>query len=428
MRFYTNQHPFYCGIDLHAHAMYVCIVSQDGAILLHRHMQAAPAPFLKAVAPYRDGLVVAGACLCTWYWLAARCADEGMPFVLGHALSRKAMHGGKAKNDKSDAPKMAALLRGGLLPQASVSPAAMRATRALRRRRPHLRRTRAARLAQVHKTKSQDTLPEIGKKLASKAKRAGVAARCAAAAVHKTIAVDLARITSEDALRKDLERSLLTTAKPHAAHTLYLLHTVPGMGQMLSLVLLDDIHRIDRFPSVQAFASSARLVQCRTASGGKRWGTSGKKIGNAHLTWAFAEAAPLCLRHNPQGQKLLARLEQNPEKGTALRLLAQTLGRAVSLMRKRQVAFAMAMFLQTSGSRAEEPGASLDAEGMSLSRASSKPAPGGVCARQGTPRPFLPAPSRLLGHPALAPSKMALVASGGVCCPSPEPGTHWRGT
>jgi hypothetical protein len=144
MRFYTNQHPFYCGIDLHARSMYVCVLSPDGTIVLHRHMKAAPEPFLKAVAPYRDGLVVAVGCIFTWYWLADLCAAQGMPFVLGHALYMKAMHGGKAKNDKIDSPKIAALLRGGLLPQAYVDPAAMRATRDLLRRRTHLRRKRAA--------------------------------------------------------------------------------------------------------------------------------------------------------------------------------------------------------------------------------------------------------------------------------------------
>jgi len=59
MRCYTKQHKFYGGIALHARSMNVCILSQDGAILLHRHMKTAPDPFLKAVAPYRDGLVVA---------------------------------------------------------------------------------------------------------------------------------------------------------------------------------------------------------------------------------------------------------------------------------------------------------------------------------------------------------------------------------
>jgi hypothetical protein len=86
---------------------------------------------------------VAGAWLFPWSWLADLWADEGRPCVLGHALSMKALHGGKATNDTIDSQQIAAGLRGGLRPQASVSPAARRATRALLRRRTHLRRTRA---------------------------------------------------------------------------------------------------------------------------------------------------------------------------------------------------------------------------------------------------------------------------------------------
>jgi hypothetical protein len=82
-----------------------------------------------------QGLVVAVECMFTWYWLADVCAAEGIAFVLGHALAMKAIHGGKAKNDKIDSHKIAVLLRGGMLPQAYVSPAAMRSTRDLLRRR-----------------------------------------------------------------------------------------------------------------------------------------------------------------------------------------------------------------------------------------------------------------------------------------------------
>jgi len=347
MRFYTKQHQFYCGIDLHARSMYVCMVSQEGEILVHRNMKAAPEPFLKTVAPYRDGLVVAVECIFTWYWLADLCTQEGIPFVLGHALYMKAIHGGKAKNDKIDSQKIAALLRGGMLPQAYVYPAEMRATRDLLRRRTHLMRKRAELLAHVQNTNSQYNLPEIGKKIAYKANRTGVAERFDDAAVQKTIEVDLALITYYDALLKDLELSLLKTAKQHDAHTLYLLQTIPGIGKILSLVLLYEIHDIHRFPSVQDFASYARLVKCSKESGGKRLGTSGKKIGNAHLKWTFSEAATLFLRNNPQGQKLLARLEKKHDKGKALSILAHKLGRAVYFMLKRKTAFDMTLFLQS---------------------------------------------------------------------------------
>jgi transposase len=71
------------------------------------------------------------------------------------------------------------------------------------------------------------------------------------------------------------------------------------------------------------------LVKCSKESGGKRLGTSGKKIGNAHLKWAFSEAATLFLRNHPEGQKLLARLEKKHDQGKALSILAHKLGRAV---------------------------------------------------------------------------------------------------
>jgi hypothetical protein len=185
-------------------------------------MKAAPEPFLQAVAPDRDGLVIAVECLFTWSWLADLCAQEGMPFVLGHALDMKAIHGGKAQHDTIDAHKIAALLRGGMLPQASVYPAQMRATRDLLRRRTHLMRTRAALLSPGQHTNSQYHRPEIGKKSAYQANREGVAERFDEAAVQQTMAVDLARITSDDAWLTDLERYILNTAKHHDAHTLYL--------------------------------------------------------------------------------------------------------------------------------------------------------------------------------------------------------------
>jgi transposase len=100
---------------------------------------------------------------------------------------------------------------------------------------------------------------------------------------------------------------------------------VPGIGKILSLVLLYEMHDIARFPTVQDVVSSCRLVKCAKESAGKRLGTSGKKIGNAHLKWAFSEAAAVFLRNNPAGQKYLARLEKKPDKGKALTILAHKL-------------------------------------------------------------------------------------------------------
>jgi transposase len=346
MRFYTNQHPFYCGIDLPARSMYVCIVNHAGEVLLHRNMKAAPESFLKAIAPYREGRVVAVECMCTWYWLADLCAHEGIAFVLGHALSMTALHGGKATHDQIDSHKIAVVLRGGMLPHAEGYPAPRRAPRDRLRRRPHLMRKRADLLAQVQQTNSQDNLPALGKKLAYNANRNGVAARFADPAVHKPLEVDLALIPYEDELLQDLARSILKTAKHHEAHTLDLLHTVPGIGTILSLVLLYELHALARFPPVQEFVSYGRLVKCAKESAGKRLGPSGKNIGTAHLQGAFSEAAALFLRNHPAGQTYRARVENTHDQGKALTIRAHKLARAGYDMRKRHTAFDRATFLQ----------------------------------------------------------------------------------
>jgi transposase len=270
MRFYTKPHRFYCGIDLHARTMYVCILDRDGEIVVHRNMKASPDALLKVVAPYREAIVVAVECIFTWYWLADLCAQAGIPFVLGHALYMKAIYGGKAKNDKIDAHKIAVLLRGGMLPQAYVYPAEMRATRDLLRRRMSLMRQRAALLTHVQNTNSQYHLPAIGKKLAYKANREGVAERFPDPAVQPSIEMDLALLNSYDRLLTALELSLVNTAKAHHAQIFSRLRSIPGVGKILALVLLYEIHDINRFPRVQEFVSYCRLVKCAKESAGKR--------------------------------------------------------------------------------------------------------------------------------------------------------------
>jgi transposase len=197
--------------------MYMCILNQAGAIVLHRNMKAEPDSFLNAIAPFRQDIAVAVECIFTWYWLADLCAREGIAFVLGHALYMKAIHGGKAKNDKIDAHKIAALLRGGMMPQAHVYPAEMRSTRDLLRRRMHLMRQRAELLGHIQITNQQYNLPEIGRKIAYRSNREGIAERFADPSAASNARFDLKRIDFYDDLLNQIELEILA-AKPSGHH------------------------------------------------------------------------------------------------------------------------------------------------------------------------------------------------------------------
>ena len=157
---------------------------------------------------------------------------------------------------------------------------------------------------------------------------------------------DLGLIAHLDELKNRLELYIVGNAKNHDPQALYRLRTVPGIGPIISLVILYEIGDIKRFPRVQDFASYARLVKCARESAGKRHGTSGAKIGNAHLKWAFSEAAVLFLRGNPEGMKFKKRLEKKHGKAKSLSILGHKLGRAVYYILKRDQAFDMEKFLK----------------------------------------------------------------------------------
>src|SRR5437773_2557541 len=231
MRFYTRQHKHYCGIDLHARTMYLCIMNQAGDVLLHQN------------------------------------------------------------------------------------------------------------------THHQYNLPEPTRKIIHKSNRVGLAEHFDDPAARRSIAIDLELVAHYDKIINDLELYLVRTAKQHDANRFHLLRSVPGIGKILALTILYEIHDIGRFPTVQDFASYARLIKCAKESSGKRLGTSGGKIGNVHLKWAFSEAAVLFLARNERGKQLLARLTRKHGKGKALSILAHKLGRDAYHMLQREPAFDMEKFL-----------------------------------------------------------------------------------
>ena len=345
MRFYTGQHRFYCGIDLHARTMYVCILDSAGEIVLERNLATTPEAFLEAIAPYRGDLVVACECLFTWYWLADLCAKEQIAFVLGHALDRKAIHGGKAKNDRVDAYKIAVLLRGGMLPQAYVYPPGMRETRDLLRRRLHLVRKRGQLLAHLQNLTHAYNRGAFEKRIAYPSNRDGVVAHFAGEPmVQANAALDLSLLDHYDKLLTDLELRLVRQAKREAPRGFHLLRSIPGIGKVLAMTIVYELHDVNRFERVQQFASYARLVKCAKESAGKRKGTSGAKMGNVHLKWAFSEAAVLFVRHSAEAKTLLARLTQRHGKGKALSILAHKIGRAAYYVLAREKPFDAAKF------------------------------------------------------------------------------------
>ena len=345
MRFYQPRTRFYCGVDLHARSMYLCVVDRQGGKLLHCNLKCNRQRFLKLMAPYRKSLTVAAECVSNWYWLADLCEDEKIEFVLGHAQYMKAVHGGKAKNDRIDSEKIARLLQGGLLPMAYVYPRKLRSLRDLLRRRTRFVRQRAELMGHIQNLNQQANQPELGRVLKTKGCRPAVVQQFEQQDARLSVEADLALIGYYDQLIARLEKHILARARDFQPQALAVLMSVPGIGKIIALTIALEIDTIRRFETRQQFCSYSRLVKCSRESAGKRYGTGGAKIGNPYLKWAFSEAAVHSSRLSEPIGGFLQKLERKHGKGKGKSLLAHRLGRAVYYMLLRNRVFDLAKFL-----------------------------------------------------------------------------------
>ncbi len=349
MVFYSTQHELYCGVDLHAKRMYTCIIDAEGKTVFHRNLHTTPQDLEAAIEPFRGrDMVLAVESTFNWYWLADACDELNVPFVLGHAYGMKAIHGGKTKNDKQDSLKIAQLLRGGNLPVGWAYPTAMRSQRDLCRRRCYFTRQRAELQGHVRNTCMQYNVASPGGQLRYATHQEGLAQTFPTEASQLTIATDLAMINSLTTQITRLEKRLVQMAQFDDPGMFYRLKAVPGIGDILALVILYEIGDLKRFRRAGDFLSYARLVPGQHSSAGKNYGSPGRKQGNPQLKWAFSEAVALMLRDSAPTKSAFAKLEKRHGRGKALSILAARLGRAIYLVLKRGDIFNEHEFLRLS--------------------------------------------------------------------------------
>jgi transposase len=338
---------FYGGVDLHARTMVLCVLDQAGQRRLHKNLPARPEPFLGAIAPFRQGLVVAAECVHCWYWLADLCATQKIDFVLGHALGIRAVHQSKTKSDAHDAHTIAQLLRGGNLPMAYPYPRDRRSLRDLLRTRLRFVRLRAQTYGHVHTVLRQLNLPPVSGDVKYKSKRAAIPETSPDEHARRAVRADLELLEPLDATIRHLERDLEVAAQAHYARELAVLQSIPGVGLVISLTVLLEIDTVTRFESRQQFCSYARLIAPPQESAGKKVGVGCRKQGNAWLKWAFSEAAVLSAQKDERIGAYLQKLTARYGTGKALGILSHKLGRAMYHMLLRKRVFDIDKFLRS---------------------------------------------------------------------------------
>ncbi len=346
MEYASVSTEFYCGVDLHARTMYVTVMDRAGELVVRQNMKNDFTKLVHVLEPFLPTVSVGVESTFNWYWLADGCHETGIPFYLGHALYMKAIHGGKKKNDRIDSRTVADLLRCGFFPLAYAYPREMRATRDLLRRRHRYVSLRAEAYTHIQNTFSQHAMLGLtGADAKRKSTRRGLPDAFEDPDLAMAIESDLDVVDALDDITTRIEKQIRARAKHHDSKAFSILLSVPGVGEMIGLSILYEMHTVDRFPSAQDLSSYARLVKVEHTSSGKWAGEGNPKIGNPHLKWAFTEI----VQHAPRQSERLAayydKLKSRFKPGKARVVFAHKFAVAIYHMLKNGIAFDEERFL-----------------------------------------------------------------------------------
>lgn len=347
MRYAQINSTYVCGIDLHARHMYACVMNTKGEILFHRNMQTDFEVFKRKMEPFLPDLTVGVESTYNYYWLADACREHNISFNLGHAYYMKSIHGGKTKTDRIDCRKIADLMRSNYYPLAYAYPKEMRATRDLLRRRHRLSRLRAECYRHIQSLFHQQGIrinPDDVKK--AQTRQTLIQSHLEGDILFNAQA-DLQMIAFLDPVIKKLEQQIRAQAKCHDRTALHILQSVPGVGDILSLIILYEVHDINRFESPQRFCSYSRVVKCERSSEGKKSKGGNQKIGNPYLKWALADIIIHASHKSALIGSYYQKLQSRFGKRKAKSMINHKFGIAIFYLLKNKQMFDEGRFVQT---------------------------------------------------------------------------------
>jgi transposase len=244
------------------------------------------------LSQFPKGTPVAMESVGNWYWIVEEIEVSGCNPLMAHAAKAKVMMGNIHKTDKLDARGLATLQYLGKLPAVWIAPGEIRDRRELPRTRKAFSKIRTALKNRIHSTlaKYALSLEEASDIFAAKWRD------------------DLLRLINSlpEETRRCVEQKLelLNMVQDHIDRlevrihqrfqlttNMQLLKTLPGIGEILAIVIDLEIGDVDRFHAPGNFASYAGTTPKVKGSGGKfRYGKMIKQ-SNQYLKWAFIEAA-----------------------------------------------------------------------------------------------------------------------------------------
>jgi transposase len=273
-----------------------------------------------------------------WYWLVDGLQTAHYPVVLANPAAMKPYSGLKHSDDTSDAFFVAELMRLNILPTGHIYDPKLRPLRDVLRRRQSLVQKRTSLLLSLKSLYARSTGQSMSQSQA-KALEAKDLKRFFPHPANQLIAGEQVNLVGHlDQSIKLLEEAVEGAIDELPCHQR--LHTLPGVGRILAMVIWMETGPISRFATPGDYASYCRCVQADRESNGKSKGDNNRKCGNQYLGWAFVEAAHFAHRSDEPCRKFYERKKAQANTMVATKALACKLAKAAWHVMKDHVPYA----------------------------------------------------------------------------------------
>jgi transposase len=323
--------PCYGGMDVSASDGPVCVIDDNLSLLVPQKVRNELPSLITLIEPFTDTLQSVVESPFKWSWLVDGLQEAGSEVCLAQTLGLYRITGAKVKTERRDAWAWATRLKAGMIPQASSSPQATRPIRDLRRQRSRLVARRAAAYGSLRRLlRRHGLLAHSRHDLKATTDEA----------LRRWFAPPLVRLHGQHARqridlssqpRDTLASPLLATGQDRPEFRRLL--TIPGLGKLLAMTIVDEIGAVARVQTARACASYCRLVPGVAQAGPVSRRGRHAKQGSPHLQWAFSQAALSAVRYDPKGQRCfdrhLARPRGKPGTLIAYEIIAHQLAQAV---------------------------------------------------------------------------------------------------
>ncbi len=334
-------------LDAHKRYSVASVVDGRGKPVHRGRIEHQPGAIRAFCEGFPEGTPVAVESVGHWYWIVDEIEAAACEPKLAHARKAKLMMGQVNKTDRLDADGLVRLLHNGTLPTVWIPPAAVRDERELPRTRMALSHLRTSLKNRLHAT-----LAKYGCELHGASDIFSPKWRPSLEEAVSSLPPETQRCARQvlsliGVLRQEIgQLEGRIRERTRQGPNLSLLKTLPGVGDILAIVIDREVGLMQRFPSPRHFAGYAGTTPKVRASGGRvRFGPM-RAEANQYLKWAFVEAANTAARYHlhPQWRdrhvcRVYRRIRSRKGHGIAIGAVARHLSEAAFWVLTRQQAY-----------------------------------------------------------------------------------------